>query len=332
MPRPLRWSFNVIRQSLSKVLLLIGAFSGLLCGTLPTVYAQSSPSLSALLKACTDKANAGDNTAAFNAVLSLAEALGKAPLTEVKEVLPSILQAVDDKNPTVRTLALSSIVAIQSRSNPDHSLRGDALPLLEPDISRIAAHLTDDDTHIRSTTATVLGGFGSKSSEIVIPPLVAYLKRDDAVSSVGSSVVFQLVRLGPQHPAVSAAIIAFLDRPNQTPECLTSSIDAIAHAQIQNEDIDIDIARRLDTGNPNVRVAIIRDLPELQLPEEVFTTTRTRVRAIASNEQEDPSVRAIANTILPCWVNDRRKPCPTFILPPPTPPSISGPAEDAAAV
>jgi HEAT repeat protein len=274
----------VIRQSLSKALLLIGAFTGLLCGTLFPVCAQSLPSLAALLKDCTDKVNAGDSTAAFNAVLNLAAALGKAPLPEVKEVLPSILQAIDDKNPTVRTLALSSIVAIQSRSNPDHTLRGDALPLLEPEIPRIAAHLTDDDTHIRSATATVLGGFGSKSSDIVIPPLVAYLKRDDAVSSVGSSVVFELVHLGPQHPAVAPAIIAFLDRPNQTPECLTSSIDAIAHAQMQDEEIDTAIVRRLDNGNPVVRVAIIRDLPELQLPEEIFTTTKTRVRQIASNE------------------------------------------------
>ena len=332
MSGPLLRSFDVSRQSLSKALFLIGVSSGLLCGTLSPARAQTPASLTALLKDFTDKANAADNTAAFNAVLNLAAALGKASLPEVKEVLPSILQAIDDKNPSVRTLALSSIVAIQSRSNPDHTLRGDALPLLEPEIPRIAAHLTDDDTHIRSTTATVLGGFGSKSADAVLPPLLAYLKRDDAVSSVGSGVVFELVRIAPQRPAVAADIIAFLDRPNQTPECLTSSIDAIAHAQIQSEEIDTDIVHHLDTGNPTVRVAIIRDLPELQLPEEVFTTTRARLRQIASNEQEDTTVRAIAKTILPCWVNDRHKPCPTFILPPPSPSSISGPGEQNAAL
>ena len=134
-------------QSLPRPILLIGSLIGLLLGppwgSLQPVRAQSPPSLTALLKNCTDHANAGDNPAAFTAVLNLAEALGKAPLAEVKEVLPAIMQAVDDKNPAVRTLALSSIVAIESRSNPDRTLRGDALPLLESEVPRIAAHLAE---------------------------------------------------------------------------------------------------------------------------------------------------------------------------------------------
>src|SRR5213083_2846344 len=89
---------------------LIGLFLGPHWGSLQPVRAQSPPSLTALLKDCTDHANAGDN-------------------------------------PAVRTLALSGIVAIESRSNPDRTLRGDALPLLESEVPRIAAHLADDDTH-----------------------------------------------------------------------------------------------------------------------------------------------------------------------------------------
>lgn len=314
-------------QSLPRPILLIGSLIGLLLGppwgSLQPVRAQSPPSLTALLKNCTDHANAGDNPAAFTAVLNLAEALGKAPLAEVKEVLPAIMQAVDDKNPAVRTLALSSIVAIESRSNPDRTLRGDALPLLESEVPRIAAHLADDDTHIRSTTATVLGGFGNKPPDTVFPPLTAYLKREDAVSSVGSSVVFELVRLGPQRQAVAAAIIAFLDRTDQTPDCLTSSIDAIAHAQVQNETINTAVVHHLDAPSPTVRTAVIRDLPELQLPEELFTSTQAHLRQIAASDQEDPAVRAAANAILPCWVNDRHKPCPTFNLSAPSPSSTA---------
>jgi HEAT repeat protein len=299
--------------------LFLVAITGL---PLPTC-AQTSPSLTILLQTCIERANAGDSAATFNAVLNLAEALGKAPLSDVKEVLPDIMQAVDDKNPAVRTLALDSIVAIESRSNPDHSLRGDALPLLEPEIPRIADHLADDDTHIRSTTASVLGGFVIKPPDAVFAPLIAYLKREDAVGSVGSSVVFDLVRLGPQRPAVAAAIIAFISRPDQTPDGLISSIDAIAHAQTHNEEIDTAAARNLDIPKAAVRIAVIRDLPELQLPDEVFAATQTHLRQIAANDQEDPAVRAAANTILPCWVNDRHKPCPAFTLPSPTPASSS---------
>jgi HEAT repeat protein len=281
--------------------------------------------LSALLKECIDHASAGDSAATFNAVLNLAEALGKAPLSEIKDVLPDIMQAVDDKNPAVRTVALDSIVAIESRSNPDRTLRGDALPLLEPEIPRIAAHLTDDDNHIRSTTASVLGGFIIKPPDAVFAPLIAYLKREDAVSPVGSSVVFDLVRLGPQRPAVAVAIIAFLGRPDQTPDSLVNSIDAIAHAQTHNEEIDTAIAHGLETSKGAVKIAIIHDLPELQLPDEVFTATQTRLRQIAASDQEDPAVRAAANIILPCWINDRHKPCPAFTLPAPTPASPSQP-------
>jgi HEAT repeat protein len=305
----------VLKKPSSRTVLITGWFLALFTGLLTPVRSQTLPSLNSLLKDCTDRANAGDSAAAFNAVLNLAEALGKAPLQDVKDVLPDIMQAVDDKNPTVRTLALNSIVAIESRSNPDHSLRGDALPLLEPEIPRIAAHLTDDDIHIRSTTASVLGGFVIKPPDAVFLPLIAYLKREDAVGPVGSSVVFDLVRLGPQHPGVAAAVVVFLNRPDQTPECLISSIDAVAHAQFHNEEIDTTVAHDLDISRPSIRLAVIRDLPELQLPDDVFAVTQTRLRQIAASDQEDPAVRSAANTILPCWVNDRHKPCPTFTLP-----------------
>ena len=313
------------RRPSSRMVLPAELFLVAVTGLILPACAQTPPSLTVLLQTCTDRANAGDTAATFNAVLNLAEALGKAPLSDIKDVLPDIMQAVDDKNPAVRTLALDSLVAIESRSNPDHTLRGDALPLLEPEIPRIAAHLTDDDNHIRSTTASVLGGFVIKPPDAVFVPLIAYLKREDAVSPVGSSVVFDLVRLGPQRPAVAAAIIAFISRPDQTPESLVSSIDAIAHAQTHNEEIDTAIVHDLDIPKPSVRTAIIRVLPELQLPDDVFTATQTRLRQIAASDQEDPAVRAAASTILPCWVNDRHKPCPAFTLPSPTPASPSEP-------
>lgn len=301
---------------------LAGILLGLLWGFLCLAHSQGPTSLPTLLQECIDRTHAGDNAAAFNAVLNLAEALGKAPLSDVKDILPSLMQAVDDKNPAIRTLALNSIVAIQSRSNPDRTLRGDALPLLEPEVPRIAAHLTDDDTHIRSTTANVLGGFGTKPPDTVFPPLIAYLKREDAVSSVGSSIVFQLVRLDPQRSLVATAIVVFLDRPDQTSECLTSSIDAVAHAPVQNEMIDSGIVHNIDPPRPaSVRTAVIRDLPELQLPSDVFTATQAHLRQIAANEKEDPAVRTAANSILSCWTNDRHNPCPVFTLPPPTPES-----------
>ena len=334
-PRPLR-SFPVLSQSAPTAkfrrLRLAGILFGMLWGLLYQAHPQSPTSLATLLQECIDRANTGDNSATFNAVLNLAEALGKAPLSEVKEVLPAIMQAVDDKNPAIRTLALNSIVAIQSRSNPDRTLRGDALPLLEPEIPRIAAHLTDDDTHIRSTTANVLGGFGPKPPDTIFPPLIAYLKRDDAVSSVGSSIVFQLVRLDPQRPPVATAILGFLNRNDQTADCLISSIDAIAHASIQNEAVNSEIVRNIDPPRPPaVRIAVIRDLPELQLPGEVFTATRAHLRQIAVSEQEDAAIRTAAGTILPCWTNDRHNPCPAFTLPPPAPESPDDSPDDSTA-
>lgn len=320
----------MLRRPSHRMVLLAELFLLSVTGLFLPACAQTPPTLTILLQTCIDRANAGDSAATFNAVLNLAEALGKAPLSDIKDVLPDIMQAVDDKNPAVRTLALDSIVAIESRSNPDHTLRGDALPILEPEIPRIAAHLTDDDTHIRSTTASVLGGFIIKPPDAVFVPLIAYLKREDAVSPVGSSVVFDLVRLGPQRPAVAAAIIAFINRPDHTPESLVSSIDAIAHAQMHSEEIDTAVARILDAPRTSVRVAVIHDLPELQLPDEVFTATQAHLRQIAANDQEDAAVRAAANIILPCWVNDRHKPCPTFTLTFPAPPSSAEPDNNAS--
>src|SRR5579871_265755 len=119
------WRFCVLKRPSSRMVLLTGLFLIALMGLLLPACAQTSPTLTVLLQTCIDRANVGDTAATFNAVLNLAEALGKAPLSDIKDVLPDIMQAVDDKNPAVRTLALDSVVAIESRSNPDHTLRGE---------------------------------------------------------------------------------------------------------------------------------------------------------------------------------------------------------------
>jgi HEAT repeat protein len=273
---------------------------------------QTPPSsLPSLLSEVVSRANSGNNSSAFDAVMQLAEAIGKAPLSDIKEVLPEILNAMDDKKPAVRTLALTALVAVENRPS------NDALPLLEPELPRIAAHLTDEDHSIRSATTTVLGGFLNKPPDTIFPPLIAYLSRPDAISTVGSSVVFDLVRLGPQRPDVIAAVTAFINRGDQTQSCLINSIDAIAHAASQSEAINLTLLHHLDSPNPAIRIALIRDLPELELSPATFTTTQSRLRVIASDEKEPEAVRLAASVVLPCWVNDRHQPCPAFSLPSP---------------
>ncbi len=53
---------------------------------------------------------------------------------------------------------------------------------------------------------------------------------------------------GPDSPEVQAAVAAFAQRPDQTPESLAETVRAIALAQPQNPEVNEHLLPLLDTG------------------------------------------------------------------------------------
>jgi hypothetical protein len=118
--------------------------------------------------------------------------------------VPTILHSVESSDPTIRGFALITVMSFNQRLILESLRTGETLPLLNPYIPAIAAHLTDPDQRVRKTSVLALGSFGTPISD-AFPPMIAYLKRDDATTTIGSAIVFELAARGCQRSDVEDA-------------------------------------------------------------------------------------------------------------------------------
>ena len=190
---------------------------------------------------------------------------------------------------------------------------------LNPYIPAIAAHLTNPDPSVRGTAVLALGSFGSPIND-AFPPMIAYLKRDDATTTIGSAIVFVLAARVGQRSDVEDAIIAYLKRPDQTTSELRDSIQAIALQNAQSQRLALAILPFVDASDPTLSASTILNLPHQTFPEPSFLTAKAHLQAIAADPTQPKVVRDAAADILPCWINDRHKPCPQSTSSPPLPP------------
>jgi hypothetical protein len=247
----------------------------------------------------------------------LGEAIDQSSIEQLRESVPTILQSVESPDPTIRSVALIAVVAMNQRLILESLRTGERkmLILLNPSIPAIAAHLTDPDQRVRSTAVLALGSFGSPINE-AFPPMIAYLKRDDAITTIGSAIVFDLAARGSQRPDVEDAIIAYLNRPDQTTSELKNSIQAIAVQNAQSQRLALAILPFVDASDPTLSASTIRNLPSQTFPEPSFLLAKAHLQAIAVDPTQPKLVRDAAADILPCWINDRHKPCPQTTSPP----------------
>ena len=250
----------------------------------------------------------------------LGEAIDQASIEQLRESVPTILQSIGSTDPTIRSVALIAVVAMNQRLVLESLRTGERkmLLLFNPSIPAIAAHLTDPDQRVRSTAVLALGSFGSPINE-AFPPMIAYLKRDDAITTIGSAIVFELAARGSQRPDVEDAIIAYLNRPDQTTSELKNSIQPIAVQNTQSQRLALAILPFVDASDPTLSASTIRNLPRQTFPEPSFLLAKAHLQAIAEDPTQPKLVRDAAADILPCWINDRHKPCPQTTSTPPLP-------------
>ncbi len=87
-------------------------------------------------------------------------------------------------------------------------------------------------------TATILGGFTPDPPTAVYPPLLAYLKRDDAIGPVGLAVVSDLLQIAPVNDATADAITRYLRRSDQTSDSRANLADMIATKPNQSQAVN----------------------------------------------------------------------------------------------
>ncbi len=270
----------------------------------------------------------------------------------VTAALPLILKALDNPDAPLRAFALTTLVGLQSpapvppdpqpaaptaavpvtapAADPETSpaapakasasaaplpaaYKPDLAKILAPAIPRIAAHLTDDSQPIRLLAVTVLTGFIPGPPPAIYPPLLAYLKRDDAISPVGQAVVSALLSLGPLSADTAAAISRYLRRSDETPDARANLADGIASATNQSQSLNQALLAFLDSDDPSLRARIILSLPALDLAPDVFADTRARVAQLAENPGENLQVVTAAKAVTPCWTAPRMPSgCPVY--------------------
>jgi len=244
----------------------------------------------------------------------------------VAEAMPLLLKALDSSDTPLRTFALTAITGLEQPpggtvAEPPPSTSS-AVPnvfppaiahSLSPYIAQLAVHLVEESEANRLLTATLLGGFSPDPPAPVYPPLVAYLKRDDAVSPVGLAVVTDLLNLGPISATTADAVSRYLRRPDQTADSRANLADLIPSAPNQSQAVNKTLLLYLNSDDDSLRARVLLSLPQLDLAPDVFADAKARVEQLAANPNENLQVVTAAKAVAPCWTAPKMPTgCPAY--------------------
>jgi hypothetical protein len=190
----------------------------------------------------------------------------------------------------------------------------DVAKALTPYIPQIATHLTSEESPSnRLLTATILGAFTPDPPSAVYAPLLAYLKRDDAISPVGEAVVSDLLQLGPISADTAAAISRYIRRGDQTSDSRANLADLIASHANQSQSLNQALLLYLGSDDNALRARVILSLPQLDLAPDVFADTKARVEQVAANPNENLQVVTAAKSVVICWTSTKMASgCPVY--------------------
>ena len=256
-------------------------------------------------------------------IQSIEMAQGVRDAAGAAEAEPLLVKALADPDAAMRKYALAALIGMQVlpdatdaagapavaakaqpgavTANAPAAYIGAVAKALAPAVASIGARLKDEDVENRTLAATVLGGFSVDTPTGVFPPLIEYLKRDDAIGTVGLAVVTALLQLGPVSDATAAAIIRFARRPDQTSYDKTELVEAIASKPNQSRTITQALISYLDSDDATLRARVILSLPGLDMSDDTFTAMKMRVTTLAAGGQESLPVVNAAKSVAGCW-------------------------------
>lgn len=235
--------------------------------------------------------------------ISAMESLQPKPdAASIAEAMPYLLKALANPDIPLRTFALTAIAGLQDAPAGSSAYQPNIAKALTPYIPQIAAHLTSEENPSdRLLTATILGSFTPNPPSAVYLPLLAYLRRDDAIGPVGLAVVSDLLQLGPVDDDTAAAITRYLHRSDQTSDSRANLADMIAARPNQSQAVNKALLQYLDSDDNSLRARVILSLPQLDLAADVFADTKSRIDRIAGDPSENLQVITAAKSVAPCW-------------------------------
>jgi hypothetical protein len=268
----------------------------------------------------------------------LDEVVKSATPAAIKEAVPEVVALTESSNPKLSSEALLVLYAIAT--GPSTREGGSNFELMVPYILRLAPRLMDASASTRGMSLILFQGLaGVRPAPPELVQVAIAVLRDPRstqlmpdttnksptgkTSSMGAQVLWVLLPAGASvhrdpetkiiegqdSTEVQEAILTFLRRPDQTSESLSECIRAMAVAQPQNPAVNAQLIRLLDYPDVAVRETVLRHITSLTLTPEDFSYAKGRVARIVTDAAEPSELKQLANSILPCWQNDRHIPC-----------------------
>jgi hypothetical protein len=255
----------------------------------------------------------------------------------IAEAVPLLTQALASSDVPMRTFALTTLLGLQAA--PETAAGTGAVQpagqtqaagpanaagpaAYKPEVARvlaamvpvIAGHLTSEEGQTnRMLAAQVLGGFSPHPPAAVYPPLLEFLKRDDAVGAVGLQVVTDLFQLGPLSNDAVQALTRYVRRSDQTYDGRANLTDLLATRPNQSQVLNQQLLFYLESDDNSLRARVILSLPQLDLAPGVFQDTKAKVEQIAANPNENLQVVTAAKAVAPCWTEAKMTTgCPAY--------------------
>lgn len=270
--------------------------------------------------------------------LTYSEAFENATPAELDAALPGLVGWLKNDQPRVRGLALLSIGFLYMPREKDRVITCKRYLPVE-DVPVVAANLQDADSRVRHATFLALAsvetcGHGlDELVDLVVPmlrepdvlteyPDPFFVESDkrmlanmtpqrQAALKTQHRPVIKLPAEGPTllailtvptrnpSPAVDNAMIAFLDRPDQTKSTLGECLHtlALSHA---SERVNDEALRRV-FEHKAMTVFLLQFIGGLRLTPEQFAAQKERLIALSNDASTRPALRKAAATVAACW-------------------------------
>ena len=274
------------------------------------------------------------------------EAIENATSAERNSAIESLIRWMDDERSNVRGLALLSVnllyIPSDKRPGPMYSA---SLPTQY--IPAVAAHLRDPDPALHNVAFAALqsveySGVGMEQLIALVLPMLRepnvlveypnpFFTQSDERLLAGMTPeqqaqfkahpqkVFKLPAEGPgllgilttptgkPSPNVDDAILAFLDREDQTKSTLDDCLHILALG-VASERVNDEALRRVFEKKA-MTIFLLQFVSNLRLTPAQLTVQKERLVALSNDETAHPALRRSATDVAACWSGNRTRQC-----------------------
>jgi hypothetical protein len=279
--------------------------------------------------------------------LTYSEAFENATPEERDAAVPTVMSWIRDDRPEVRGHALLSLSFLYMPSVTSRVITCSRYLPVE-DVPIVATHLRDPDSRVRNATFLALGSVKTcgHGLDVLIDLVLPMLREADILTEYPDPFFIEsdqrmLATMPPQQQAafkaqhrpviklpaegpvllsilatptrtpsvaVDDAIVAFLDRPDQTKSTLGECLHTLALSNASERVNDEALGRVFELKA--MTVYLLQFVSRMRLTPTQLAVEKERLIDVSNDESRHPELRKAAATVAACWVGQRNsRPC-----------------------